>query len=264
MTGREEDNAFRGMTFALAGMVAVGVVVGLAVLGGVVIANADEQPFTVTAEGVSLPAGQTFPDGGHVNIQSTVPHNDLHFEAKCIDRVDAECATLHDAAQYIGQSFIPWSAFGLTEGCVSWVQVAGINKHFGDAEEAPICIGGTPSSTPTPVETEPANPSPTPTTTTGPSPSPTPSETSIPTSTPEASSNPNPTSGPTGANTDGPMTITPSTKVTPVVSSAPDRLANTGADVTFGLVIFAVIVLATGGTVLWGRRKGLERFGSQS
>lgn len=260
MTGREEDNAFRGMTFALAGMVAVGVVVGLAVLGGVVIANADEQPFTVTAEGVSLPAGQTFPDGGHVNIQSTVPHNDLHFEAKCIDRVDTECATLHDAAQYIGQSFIPWSAFGLTEGCVSWVQVAGINKHFGDAGEAPICIGGTPSSTPTPVETEPANPSPTPTTTTEPSPSPTPSETSIPTSTPEASSNPTPTTPGASTAVGGPT----STKVGGTTNRVPDRLADTGADVTFGLILFAVIVLATGGTVLWGRRKGLERFGSQS
>lgn len=279
MTARPEDNALRGTTFALLGMAAVGAVVGLAVLGGVVIANADEQPFTVTAEGVSLPASETFPDGGHVNIIATAPHNDLHFEAKCIDRVDAECAALHDDAQFIGRSFIPWSAFGLTDGCVSWVQVAGIPKHFGDAGEAPICLGCTPSSSPLP-ETSPTGvpetteppatsvPSGTPSTSAPepsvppvsvpsgvPSPSPSPSMTRSPTSPfPSASTT---SSDPTAGLTSGRSEATAPTP-------APARLADTGTDI--GGVIFwaALAVLGIAVGIITGRRAGLERFGSDS
>jgi hypothetical protein len=226
----------RGPFLFMAAIVGVIVVAGFG--AAVSDAKADEQPFTVTAEGVSLPAGQTFPDGGHVNIQATAPHNDLHFEAKCIDRVDAECANLHDAAQFIGQPFIPWSAFGLTDGCVSWVQVAGINKHFGDAGEEPICLGGTPSTTP--AATEPASPLPTPTATTEPSPSPTP--TSSPTSTPEPSSNAS-----LGVNTgSGGLTLTaPESTSTDV----PARLADTGRPVTIwglGLLMSATLAIGLG------------------
>ena len=227
----EERNRFRARGRAIAAAVVVPFwLISGGLLFAAVSAHADEHPFTVTAEGVSLPAGQTFPDGGHVNLIATAPHTDLHFEEKCIARVDAECATLHAAAQFIGTSFIPWSAFGLTDGCVSWVQVAGIPKHFGDAGEAPICLGGTPSATPTqpaatpdPTGTLPtASPSPSPssTATPEPSPSPTPSVTSSPTSpSPSASTE---SSSPTNGRT-------PSTSqeaVAPI--SAPDRLADTG------------------------------------
>jgi hypothetical protein len=248
------DTKRRGPFLFMAAIVGVILVAGFGAAASEV--RADEQPFTVTAEGVTLPDGQTFPDGGHVNIQATGPHNDLHFEAKCIDRVVAECATLHDAAQFIGKSFIPWSAFGLSEGdCISWVQVAGIPKHFGDAGEAPICLGGTPS-------------------TTDPTPSSTPSETPTPTSTPVPTSRPSSEPPATGVSlppkSGGPEpATTDSMKLTPSPSSTsgavvPDRLADTGMDATLGLVVFAVIVFAAGLSILLGRRAGLERFGSES
>jgi len=127
----------------------------LAVLAFAPKANATELPYTVDATGITLTVG-AFPDNGHVNIDSLQSHADLHFESKCITRTDAECAgARHDAAQYIGQAFIPWSAFGLT-GCftVSWVQVAGENYHWGAQGETPLEVGCTVIVPPTnpPVE----------------------------------------------------------------------------------------------------------------
>src|SRR5690606_24688472 len=68
-------------------------------------------PYTVDATGITLPAGDVFPDNGHINITTTTGDFGIHFESKCTTRTDAECATKHQAAQYIGKSFIPWSAF---------------------------------------------------------------------------------------------------------------------------------------------------------
>lgn len=139
--------------------------VGLVALAGILLpataATAQETtaPYRVSAEGILLVNGTNFPDGGHVNIHTTAPHTDLHFEAKCIERTDAECAgALHDAAQYIGKNFIPWSAFGLGAGdCITWVQVADYNYHFGAQEEEPVCIPLPPTEPPTttPPTTEP-------------------------------------------------------------------------------------------------------------
>lgn len=99
-------------------------------------------PYTVDQTGITLPAGDTFRDNGHVNITSNPSGTNLHFEGKCITRTDAECAgARHDAAQFIGKSFIPWSAFGLSgEFCVSWVQISNYNEHFGEGGQAPICV----------------------------------------------------------------------------------------------------------------------------
>lgn len=239
---------------AIAALMVAGVVLSVASCA-VTPAHADELSFSVSAEGVTLPAGQTFPDGGHVNIHASQPHTDLHFEAKCITRVDAECAgALHDAAQYIGTSFIPWSAFGLTGSfCIPWVQVAGIDKHFGDAGEAPICAGGTPSTT-----------SPLPSSTPTPSPTSTPGPTSSPSSEPPATgvSSPPKSGQPAAASTD-PTSPTTSPSLTSA-TAAPDRLADTGTDAVPVFVAGAVLLLAYGGTILWCRRRGFEEGGGRS
>ena len=102
-------------------------------------------PYSVTQAGIQLPAGDTFRDNGHVNIQATgSTWNNLHFEGKCIDRTDAECAgDRHEAAQFIDKDFIPWSAFGLQgEFCVEWVQISHYNQHFGEGGQSPVCVGG--------------------------------------------------------------------------------------------------------------------------
>ena len=102
-------------------------------------------PYTVTKDGIQLPAGDTFRDNGHINIKVTggSTKRDLHFEGKCITRTDAECAgDRHADAQYIGKSFIPWSAFGLKGSfCVTWVQISHYNEHFGEGGQSPVCVG---------------------------------------------------------------------------------------------------------------------------
>ena len=91
--------------------------------------------YTVDANGITLPAGSTFHDGQEINLTSTPQGTTIHFESKCITLTGSnpECAGFpNQVAQYIGQSAIPWSAFGLTGSfCVSWVQVGGFNYHFG-------------------------------------------------------------------------------------------------------------------------------------
>jgi hypothetical protein len=141
------------------------------------------------------------------------------------------------------------TAFTSTGDC-AFLQVDGIPGF--NSSDPFLCIGGTPSTTP--VATEPATTSPTPTATTEPSPSPTP--TNSPTSTPAP-----PLSPP--ASTDSPaFTPAKSTEASP--TSAPARLADTGMDATPALAVFAVFAITIGATTVWGRRKGLERFGSES
>lgn len=100
-------------------------------------------PYTVDQTGITLPEGQTFQDNGHVNIRTTDGTTvNLHFEGKCIERTDAECAgERHAAAQFIGKSFIPWEAFGLTvDDCVAWGQLSQYNEHFGEGGQPPVCL----------------------------------------------------------------------------------------------------------------------------
>jgi len=179
-------------------------------------------PYSVTKSGITLPAGDTFRDNGHVNIHAYnldgSPRNsiDQHFESKCIERQGRpECGDPNDPstraamAQYIGKSFIPWSAFGLFGNfCVGWVQISHYNEHFGEGGQpkvGPGCNEPTPEpTTPTPTPTEtptvtPTTPEPTPTAT------PTTPEPTEPTVTPE------------------PPVDTPETPVTPPETNAPPK-----------------------------------------
>lgn len=156
--------------------VLIGVLVGsmlLALLVGPASAAGSDSPtpYTVDATGITLPDGHMFSDSGHVNVKTDEGDVSMHFEGKCITRTDAECAgKRHADAQFIGKSFIPWSAFGLPEYfCVLWVQIHGFNEHFGEGGQEPVCmVGAVPSPSPSP------EPSPLPSTTPEPSATPTP------------------------------------------------------------------------------------------
>ena len=103
---------------------------------------------------ITLTDGSVFADNDHVNIIWTSPDGvehslNIHLEAKCIDRTDAECAgDRHVWAQAIGK---PSIETGLAaDDCVDWIQVGLHNYHYyGDCETDP----GTPVE---PVEPPPA------------------------------------------------------------------------------------------------------------
>lgn len=96
-------------------------------------------PYTVDNTGITLPAGVTFQDGGHVNIKLVDGTSlGIHFEA----------LNNQPSGEWIGKSFLPWSAFGVTAGCFSWVQVWLYNEHYGEAGQPPVCIGTPPVDPP--------------------------------------------------------------------------------------------------------------------
>lgn len=120
---------------ATATVLALGMSVGGA---GAALANSGSDgptPYTVDTTGVTLPSGDTFAAGDHVNIKTSVGDKGLHFENN--GSPDAP------KRKYIGASFIPWSALELTGSfCVTWVQVAGYNQHFGEGGQQPVCVEG--------------------------------------------------------------------------------------------------------------------------
>lgn len=150
---------------------------GIVVLSPVIAGTSDSPtPYSVTAEGIMLPAGATFQNGGHVNIRTSTGSYGVHFEA----------LNNMPSGKWIGQSFLPWSAFGLDSvtTCVEWLQLAEYNEHYGEGGQPPVgngCEPVTPDPEPTPtLEPTPA-PEPTPTPSTSePTPAPEPSETPAP------------------------------------------------------------------------------------
>ncbi|MFI2105178.1 LPXTG cell wall anchor domain-containing protein [Isoptericola sp. NPDC019693] len=120
----------------------------------------DPVPYTVGADGLTLPAGDAFRDGGHVNIRYTTGAAEraahIHFE------------TLNGQASgaYVGESYLPWSALAgqpPADLCITWVQVEGYNEHFGEGGQQPVCAPDTqpapePSPEPSRTTTEPAVP----------------------------------------------------------------------------------------------------------
>ena len=239
----------------------------------------DPTPYTVDRAGITLPAGRVFQDNGHVNIRWDGGAKGLHFEAKCATRTDAECAgDRHAAAQFIGKSFLPWSAFGLTDECVTWVQISDFNEHYGEGGQPPVClVEETPCPSPTAPTSEPSK-TPEPTSTPSPSISPSseptpsveptsePSETPTPSpepttsATPSArpSTSPSPSSAPSHAPSTSPSD-SPSSTSAPIPSPATSdatsprtrttELAKTGASSPGALIV--AIALGAVGTVLY-------------
>lgn len=94
-------------------------------------------PYDVTQYGVTLPDGATFQAHGHVNVKYTDYEGGnprsagIHFDPN----------NGHPGGQWIGEQFIPWSAFGLSNDfCISWVQVHGYNQHWGEGKQKELCI----------------------------------------------------------------------------------------------------------------------------
>jgi len=127
----------------------------------------DAPPYQVTADGLTLPAGGAFRDGGHVNIRYTTPgagqqSAGIHFET----------LNQRPSGAYVGKQYLPWSALvGAVpaELCITWVQVEGYNEHFGEGGQEPVCTTPTgsvpePSGTPEPSEPPAATEAPTPAT----------------------------------------------------------------------------------------------------
>ena len=228
-------------------LVALGIATLVAVPGGAALAAGSDgpTPYSVTVEGIRLPAGETFTDGGHVNVRTNQGARGIHFES----------LNNQPSGQWIGRSFLPWSAFGFdTERlCVDWVQISLYNEHFGEGGQQPIGKGCLVSPSPTPSETATTTPTPTPTEPTS-TPMPTPSSTVSPTPTPTVT--PTPSSEPT-------VTPSPSTTPIPVSSPSPSMspkasslsyLAETGAspeDIgVWGMIIGGGLLLIVGIVVL--------------
>lgn len=188
-------------------LVALGIAMLIAVPSGAAIAAGSDSPtpYTVTVEGIQLPAGETFKDGGHVNIKTNQGDRGIHFEA----------LNNQPSGKWIGLSFLPWSAFGLPDEskvCVQWVQLSQFNEHYGEGGQPPIgpgCVTASPSPSPTSSASPSPTATPTPSSTSTPSSTPTPVAT--PTTTPSATSSPEPT---------------PSSSL---LSSSVNKLAATGA-----------------------------------
>ncbi len=101
-------------------------------------------PYVVGADGLTLPAGTTFPDNGHVNIRYTMPGSDAELAAG----VHFESLNDQPSGQFVGQSFLPWSyLIEADEYCITWVQVADFNEHFGEGGQEPVCTDGSTTTT---------------------------------------------------------------------------------------------------------------------
>lgn len=183
-------------------------------------------PYNVSGDGVTLPDGQTFRDGGHVNVRTTANlAYGLHFE-------DRNWPTDHPKRAYIGESFIPWSAFGIPEGqaCISWVQIAEFNEHYGEGGQpavGPDCAGG-------PVDPE--------------DPKSEPEEPAEPTEEPTEEPTPEPTEEPSPEPTEEPV-VTPEPTETPS-----EPLEPAGSDMTPVLLGGGALLVALGGVLLTAAR----------
>lgn len=189
----------------MVGRVAVAVIafVVFFVLGALVAARAvaagsdAPPPYTVSAVGVTFPT--PLAAHGHVNVRLA----------------DGRTAGLHldpnngqPGARWIGATFLPWSALGVLDGCVAWVQWSDTNEHYGEGGQGPVCLND-----PTPTATSTSTPeptwTPTPTPTLSPTSAPSPGSTSTPT--PSASPVPEPAPGPSTTPTPTPTRSAPPT-----------------------------------------------------
>lgn len=116
-------------------LAAVAVGLGLALVPTAAYAGSSSSdsptPYTVDGAGIKLPDGVAFLDGGHVNITSSKGGKGLHFES----------LNNQPSGQWIGKSFIPWSAFGLYPcDTVSWVQVSLYSEHYGEGGQPAVTV----------------------------------------------------------------------------------------------------------------------------
>lgn len=114
-------------------------IAGLVLIGAPANATGSDgvPPYKVGVEGITLPEGDTFPAHGHVNIKYT----DFEGNNERSAGIHFDPNNNHPGGQWIGESFIPWTAFGLTEGfCITWVQIHGYNQHYGEGKHKSVCV----------------------------------------------------------------------------------------------------------------------------
>lgn len=106
-------------------------------------------PYTVTAAGLTLPAGTTFEANGHINYRVTAPDGTGERSFNVHQSIPHN--NVWPRAAYVGQGFYPWTdhpdfSAAFPDGyCVTWVQVSLYNEHFGEGGQAPVCTDpGTP------------------------------------------------------------------------------------------------------------------------
>lgn len=125
----------------------------LAATPAIAFAGSDSPtPYTVTADGVTLPTGRVFHEHDHVNYRATALDGtggrdfNLHLES----------GNGRSTATHIGAGsldFADAAAAFPTGYCVTWVQVAGFDEHFGEGRQEPVCTPApaTPVTRPAPV-----------------------------------------------------------------------------------------------------------------
>ncbi|MCR6706582.1 MAG: hypothetical protein NVV66_18465 [Cellulomonas sp.] len=194
---------------ALGRMLAVLGVALCVLIGGVIgaafarAASDAPTPYSVTAAGLTFPA--PLPAHGHVNVRTAdgVTHG-LHLDPN----------PGHPGRPWIGATFVPWAAFGISDGCVVWVQVSQYDEHYGEGGQPPVCLT-TKEPTPCPTTTPPT-PSPEPTS--SPTPTASPEPTATPTSAPSPPTDPTPQPS---TSTSAPSPSPTSTSAAPSASPSP-------------------------------------------
>lgn len=228
------------LTFMVSGFV---IISGPSFAGG----SDSPTPYTVTVEGIEFP--YPLEAHGHVNVRTDQGSFGIHFDPN----------NGHPGGQWIGESFLPWSAFGITEGCIVWVQWSAVNEHFGEGGQEPVCLS----------EPEPSvEPEPTPEPTVEPTTEPTVEPTIDPLPEPEPEPEPEPSIEPTIEPSQEPTetleptvepTIEPTEPATPDAPSVPEpvtsqassvnQLAQTG--VSWSSIFAATILIGAGVTAVW-------------
>lgn len=125
----------------------------LAATPAIAFAGSDSPtPYTVTADGVTLPTGRVFHEHDHVNYRAT----SLDGTGGRDFNVHVENANGRSTAAHVGASSLDFddAAAAFPAGyCVTWVQVAGFDEHFGEGKQPPVCTPApaTPVTRPAPV-----------------------------------------------------------------------------------------------------------------
>ncbi|WP_084125457.1 hypothetical protein [Demequina sp. NBRC 110054] len=111
-----------------AGLTATAVTAAAMIAGALAVPAlaADGSGVTIDDSGITLPAGDTFLDGGTIAVSGSQGTYGYTFDADCIDSDSGSCAgETHELAQYIGESFVPWSALGISgDFCITWVNLS--------------------------------------------------------------------------------------------------------------------------------------------
>lgn len=102
-------------------------------LGAPALAGGSDSPtpYTVGLDGITLPKPLEAHD--HINVRANQGPSNIHLDPN----------NNQPGGKWIGKTYVPWGAFGYdTETlCVTWVQIAGYNQHFGEGGQQSVGKG---------------------------------------------------------------------------------------------------------------------------